>query len=589
VKICLVTAFPPSRGGLSEYGFHIACELTKNPLISLTILADELSAEQPELEGFSVLRCWSSDNPKSLTGLWGTIRRLDPDVVWFNLIFSTFGRKPMPAFCGLVLPLLTRLSGFYTHVTLHHLMERIDLKDAGVRFPRLYRSAGALATRILLKSSSVSVLVPAYRKLLIEKYGSQNVHVRSHGILSRHPERPDFSRRGNPFQKILAFGKWGTYKKLEPIFEAFNIVSGRLPNTKLIIAGGDHPSTPGYVASMAKRCESESRIEFIGYVQEKAIPDLFQSASIAVMAYSSATGSSGVAHIACTYGVPIISADIADFRGMADEEGMAMEFYEAGNSLDLASRLIALLESPERQVEMAEQNFSAASSMTMPQITYRYLRHFDLEQKTKTLKSIARLRKARRWSLASAFLNISTAWRVTPPRHWDSLFQSGPTDHASASVDGHGFWSGRVYASRQGIDLDGVGTVTEVDGHDLAWRRIVSERTERDKHAVKGTNLENPVQPLASEVVGHKLRLSTNGSKANGKHPGLRPAGLRREETSNGNDRNRENGVRRSKVGADVGTQEVVSLTREETGPKAKDQVVQQSGLLQGNSDMDAA
>ena len=40
MKICLVTAFPPSRGGLSEYGFHIARELQQNPLLSLTVLAD---------------------------------------------------------------------------------------------------------------------------------------------------------------------------------------------------------------------------------------------------------------------------------------------------------------------------------------------------------------------------------------------------------------------------------------------------------------------------------------------------------------------------------------------------------------------
>ena len=65
MKICLVTTFPPSQGGLSEYGLHLAEELRGNPFISLTILADQVAPDQPELEGFSVNRCWSFDDPLS--------------------------------------------------------------------------------------------------------------------------------------------------------------------------------------------------------------------------------------------------------------------------------------------------------------------------------------------------------------------------------------------------------------------------------------------------------------------------------------------------------------------------------------------
>src|SRR5215471_810993 len=211
MKICLVTAFPPSRGGLSEYGFHIARELQRIPFLSVTILADELHTAQPEMEDFSILRCWSFDNPGSPGRLMKTIWRLDPDVVWFNLIFTTFGHDPFVAFSGLSLPLLTRMAGCYSHVTLHHLMDSIDLEDAAVRHPRLYRAAGSIATRMLLMSNSVSVLMPAYRTLLHEKYRGDNVHLRPHGIFSSRPEYPDFTLRGSPHHRIVAFGKWGTY------------------------------------------------------------------------------------------------------------------------------------------------------------------------------------------------------------------------------------------------------------------------------------------------------------------------------------------------------------------------------------------
>ena len=54
MKICLITAFPPSRRGLNEYGFHLARELRRDPLLSLTILADELEAPAEELNDFDV-------------------------------------------------------------------------------------------------------------------------------------------------------------------------------------------------------------------------------------------------------------------------------------------------------------------------------------------------------------------------------------------------------------------------------------------------------------------------------------------------------------------------------------------------------
>ncbi len=134
MKICLVTTFPPSQGGLSEYGLHIARELQRNPFIRLTVLSDTISPDQPELEGYSVERCWSFDDPKSSAHILSAIRRIKPDVVWFNLLFSTFGRNPLIAFAGLLTPLLSRLSGCYTHVTFTISWTPSNLQDAGVRY-----------------------------------------------------------------------------------------------------------------------------------------------------------------------------------------------------------------------------------------------------------------------------------------------------------------------------------------------------------------------------------------------------------------------------------------------------------------------
>jgi len=470
MKICLVSTFPPSQGGLSEYGLHIAEELRRNPFLSLTILADKLSSPQAELEGFSVRRCWSFDDPASSLRLLQTIAKVKPDVVWFNLLFSTFGRNPFNAFLGLLTPLLARLSGRYTHVTLHHLMDTVDLKDAGVRHPRIYRAAGALATRMLLLSNSVSVLMPGYRKILHEKYGHDNVHVRSHGVLTRRPEYPDFARRGNPEHRILAFGKWGTYKRLELMIEAFKIVTATLPNAKLVVGGGDHPQAAGYVESLKKKHANNSAIEFMGYVDEGRLPDLFQSSSVAVMPYSSSTGCSGVAHLACAYGVPIICADLPDFRQMADGEELAIEFYQPGNAQDLATCLVNFLTNQEKQQTMAVQNFSTALRMTMPTIVLKYLRHFELEQRTEVLRQITRFRRLPGWVPSKSLMlrlmtRNSLGWVHRSAIQRPSSNGAGQEDLLNGNVNDGGKLAGT------GIPMNGYG-VTAGDRRSLGTDSI---------------------------------------------------------------------------------------------------------------------
>jgi len=434
MKICLVTAFPPSRHPLNEYGFHLARELSQKPGVSLTVLADDLPSSASELPGYSVVRCWRFDRMATPLRLLKSIRQIHPQVVWYNLALASFGVRPAPAFAGLVAPVLTRLSGHYTHVTLHQLIETVDFEDAGVKMPRLYRVAGSLATHLLLSANSLSVLLPAYRQILWEKYRRGRVSVRPHGVLFGRPEAPDFSRRGNPVHRVLAFGKWGTYKRIEPLVAAFQNMAEQFPWVQLLVAGEDHPKARGYLADVRKEFANDPRIQFLGYVAESEIPLLFQSASVAVMPYSSSAGSSGVAHLACAYGVPIIASDIADFRELADEECLAIEFFRVGDVESMAEQLLNLLRSPEKQRAMAQQNFSAALQMSMPAIVGQYLSSFQMQHRLSALKAAARLRKGSLW-----FPFRSTQERSLGPKflHWDAhgeepglnlkgTFESGP-------------------------------------------------------------------------------------------------------------------------------------------------------------------
>jgi glycosyltransferase involved in cell wall biosynthesis len=393
VKIALITSFPPSRHALNEYGFHVADQLRQEQCVDLTVLGDYLPAALPEPPGFKVIRCWGFRRPGSTASLLRAIWKLKPDVAWFNLGFASFGDQPLSATLGLVTPALARLRGVYTHVTLHQLFETVDLDDAAVSSHSLYRAGGWLATHLLLSANSLSVLLPAYRRILNEKYRRGRVSSRSHGIFAGKPDPPDFTRRGNPIHRILAFGKWGTYKRLELLIDAFNQVAAEFPNVKLVIGGSNHPKTPGYVESMASR-HGNDRIAFLGYVPEESIADLFREATLAVMPYTSSAGSSGVAHLAAQYGVPVIVSDIPDFRELAKHEGIAIRYFTLGDVDSLVEQLRLALNSPKELQEMAWQSYRAGVAMSMPSVVREYIQSFRHRDRIKTLQLAARLRRA---------------------------------------------------------------------------------------------------------------------------------------------------------------------------------------------------
>jgi glycosyltransferase involved in cell wall biosynthesis len=427
-----VATFPPSGRQLNEYAFHIARELQRHPEIELFILADELTeyefatdkdgqpikvSQQQELAGFNVIRCWRFGTLSTPVRLLTTIRKLKPDVVWYNLVFSSFATPDMPfaAFAGLSAPALTRAAGFYTHITLHHILEHVDFGAAGVRRDRMMRIGTELATRALLRAHSVSVLLPGYRRTLISKYSAQNVLLGTHGTFASIPCPPDFTRRGNPDQRILAIGHWGTYKRLETLMEAFPMVLEHVPNARLIVAGANHHTRAGYWESIRDAQPSHLPIEFRGYVPEDDIPDLFQSTSALVLPYDSATGSSGPAHQACEYGVPIVCADIPDFRGMVTDEDMAVRFYKIGNASDLADQIVAILQSPALQRQMAHHNFAAGVEMTMSSVVNNYLRWFELNRAKREIRDAGIVRERRRmWLRNLQNRNALPGWNLHP-------------------------------------------------------------------------------------------------------------------------------------------------------------------------------
>ena len=376
-RIALVTAFPPGRGDLSEYGFQLARVLKESFGFDPVIYADRHTGLNEELPGYNVIRCWRFNSIASFATLVWKITREPADVVWFNIGLSTMANKPAPAMAASAIPWLLRIMGCNTHVTLHAFSENVDFQHARVPFPKLYRWGSRLATRLLLMSSGAHVMLPSYREQISKIFGSsaQRVFVHPHGAFGYDPYQDQAQVQAAP-RTILAFGSWGTYKRLEGLIDAFTLVTKSVPDAELWIAGGDHPKARGYLQACASRYRDMPQVRFLGYVPEEEVAGLFWSASVAVMPYNSSAGSSGVVHLACEHEVPIVASDIPDLKELAAFEGLWLEFVAPDDNHALAERLVRLMTDSRLRDEIRTHNRQAVSKLQLRDIVEAYLHTF---------------------------------------------------------------------------------------------------------------------------------------------------------------------------------------------------------------------
>ena len=138
MKLAIVTAYPPSKVTLTEYGYHLVKHFRiQNEVSEIVLITDKTEKDKDlnfEGEGckISVKECWNFNSYTNLLSISKTITETKPDAVLFNLQFLKFGDKKIPAALGLLLPLTCKLKGIPTISLLHNIMEQVDLKNAGI-------------------------------------------------------------------------------------------------------------------------------------------------------------------------------------------------------------------------------------------------------------------------------------------------------------------------------------------------------------------------------------------------------------------------------------------------------------------------
>ena len=380
MHLAIVGPYPPNITGISQYGYHVSQSLAQSGVFSqVTVLTGRPALTRAVDVPFpiQVKYAWEPEQLNAAGTIIGCLRDVKPDLVWFNLGTSIFGRLPLANLSGLLTPLLARQLGFPTIVTLHELVALADLRTLNAPGGRLAPYGARLLTQIALQADVVCLTMRRYTEwLATHRPNLQYVYI---PIGAYHkPEILSENQSGS----LLFFTTLAPFKGLEILLEAFHLLRADYPQLSLTIAGAQHARFPAYAQQMKSLVENVPGIRWLGEVPEEQVRTLFQQAQLVVLPYAASTGSSSVLYQAATWGRAIIASDLPETRAVASESGLEINFFQSGSAADLQAQLKTLLEAPALGHQQAQHNFNAIQHNRPEDICHAYLHAFNLALET---------------------------------------------------------------------------------------------------------------------------------------------------------------------------------------------------------------
>jgi len=370
LRLAVASAYPPNRRPLSEYVWHVVQSLARSVRVDeVHVLADRGEAGTPVRGRIHVHQCWSFGGIDQPFAVARAARSLGVDAVWFHTHMTSGGNTRRSQLAGIAAPAVCRLAGLPTVVTVHNMLGMTDVRLARPSARWVDVLGGHLATAMFRIPDKVCVLLSEYADLMRARYGI-DARVMPLGTLGRPATVPVMApRAGTP---LLAFGRFGTYKRLEIVIDAVRGLAADGEDVRLIVAGSDSRQTPGYLADLQNRCRDLPNVQFLGYVDEPDVPALFEQSAACILPYATVTGMSSVATQAAMYGVPIIASDVPGVR-LFENGGLRLNFFAWPNARSLKDTIRRVLAGPQQCAADLWHNLRCCRAQMMDDVVDEYV------------------------------------------------------------------------------------------------------------------------------------------------------------------------------------------------------------------------
>jgi glycosyltransferase involved in cell wall biosynthesis len=376
MHLTIVSPYPPIITGIGQYGYHVSRLLASSGVFSkISVLcgqADSLNKIKvsPEME---LLEGWRPGQWDAGWRIASHLRQMKPDVVWFNLGVSVFGKSPLANLSGFLGPAGAHLLDLPNVVTLHELPELTDLRELKAPGGVFSLYGARILSRLAIRADVVCLTMQRYADWLsTSQPGPRYLHVPTGAYyppeLLPEPTVPE----------LLFFSTIAPFKGLETLLKAFQFLQPTYPGLRLTIAGARHIRFPDYPERLKARFGHLTGIRWLDQVPETKVRSLFERASLVVLPYQASTGASSVLMQTAAWGRAVVASDLEEIRGLASENGLETAIFERGNVPALVESLKRQLDSAALRQAQVRQNFAAIQQYRPERLCTDYLKAFNL-------------------------------------------------------------------------------------------------------------------------------------------------------------------------------------------------------------------
>lgn len=358
MKITLLSAFYPYRGGIAQFGAMLYRALeTKHEVEAITFTTQypnmlfpgtsQFVTENDQADPIPAVRLLSSVQPFSFAKTANHIQKSEPDVVISQYWMPFFG----PALGGVH----KRLKGKTKRISILHNV-----------IPHEKRFFDAAANRYFLKHNDGFVVMSdvVLQDLLSLKPDAKYLRI-DHPVYDQFGQRIDreeaLGKLGlDPANNyLLFFGFIRDYKGLDILLDSLKI----LPETYHVIVAGEVYGSFDKYTEQIKRLALEDRVHLYNeYIADDAVSTYFSAADVCMLTYKSAT-QSGITAISYHFDLPIIATDVGGLKEKTKhlETGLIVSKPEAKPISEAVLLYFGQNLKPEMQqkigIEKAEHNW----------------------------------------------------------------------------------------------------------------------------------------------------------------------------------------------------------------------------------------
>jgi glycosyltransferase involved in cell wall biosynthesis len=311
--LAVVSAYPPDKGRLSEYSHALLSAISRRGLL-VRVGSDSASGTAESLE---VEDIWKPDDIPSIARILKFVVESRARIAVFNISFAVYGKSRLANFIGFANVFLAaqlgKIMGFKTIAIVHNLPEASNTAKFGLRPTFVNRTGLLVAERMLFSCQVVAVTLRLYKRMLERRF-RRAVFYLPHGAWK--------DERGNETEpetkRILFFGFLSPGKDMALLRGIFDELRAKHNDLQLRVIASPHPNIPAS-SEVLQWFRGSPGIEVRGYAAEEELAGAFDDCRAVVLPYSASMGTSGVLHLANSFGVPAVTTNLPELREIQSE------------------------------------------------------------------------------------------------------------------------------------------------------------------------------------------------------------------------------------------------------------------------------